>query len=76
MLFQCWASVDDCGLTLKQHCVNGMCLLICWRKVYSRPSVGLVLSGCWPVPAMVVEGINVEDLSTFSCKICKCLVSN
>ena len=33
------ASVEDCGSTLKQHWVNAMCL----RKVYSRPSDGLVL---------------------------------
>ena len=43
LLFQCWASIVGCSSTLKQHWVNGMCLLICWRKVYSRPSVGLVL---------------------------------
>ena len=39
MLFQFRASVEDCGSTLKQHWVNAMCL----RKVYSRPSDGLVL---------------------------------
>ena len=27
MLFQCWFSVVDAGLTLKQHCVNVSCLL-------------------------------------------------
>ena len=27
------------GSTAKQHRVNVMCLLMCWRKVYSRPSV-------------------------------------
>ena len=43
MLFYCWASVRDCGSTLKQHQVNAMCLLMHWRKVYSRPSVGLLL---------------------------------
>ena len=37
MLFQCRASVEDCGSTLKQHFVNNTCL----RKVYS--SDGLVL---------------------------------
>ena len=40
MLFQCWASVEYCGSTLKHHLVNAMCLLMCWRKVYCRPSVG------------------------------------
>ena len=39
MLFQCRASSEDCGSTLKQHWVNATCL----RKVYSRPSDGLVL---------------------------------
>ena len=39
MLFQCRASVADCGSTLKQHWVNTTCL----RKVYRRPSDGLVL---------------------------------
>ena len=39
MLFQCRASVEDCGSTLKQHWVNATCL----REVYSRPSDGLVL---------------------------------
>ena len=38
-LFQCRASVEDRGSTLKQHWVNVTCL----RKVYSRPSDGLVL---------------------------------
>ena len=33
------ASVEDCVSTLKQHRVNATCL----RKVYSRPSDGLVL---------------------------------
>ena len=28
MLFQCWASVKDSGLTLKQHWVNVSCLLV------------------------------------------------
>ena len=42
-LFQCQAIVEGCGSTLKQHWVNDMCLLVCRRKVYSRPSVGLVL---------------------------------
>ena len=27
MLFQCWASVEDVGPTLKQHWVNASCLL-------------------------------------------------
>ena len=27
MLFQCWASVEDGGPTLKQHRVNAPCLL-------------------------------------------------
>ena len=39
MLFQCRASVEDCGSTLQQHWVNATCL----RKVYNRPSDGLVL---------------------------------
>ena len=39
MLFQCRASVEDCGSTLKQHWVNATCL----REVYSRPSDGLLL---------------------------------
>ena len=43
MLFQCWAIVEGCSLTLKQHWVNVMCLLMSWCKIYSRPSVGLVL---------------------------------
>ena len=38
-LFQCRASVEDCRSTLKQHWMNATCL----RKVYSRPSDGLVL---------------------------------
>ena len=38
MLFQCRAIVEVCGSTLKQHWVNATCL----RKVYSRPSDGLV----------------------------------
>ena len=38
-LFLSRASVEDCGSTLKQHWVNATCL----RKVYSRPSDGLVL---------------------------------
>ena len=42
-LFQCWASVEDCGSTLKQHWMNVMCLLMCCRKVYCRPSAGLPL---------------------------------
>ena len=42
MLFQCRTSVEDCGSTLKQHWVNATCL----RKVYSRPSDGLVLGQC------------------------------
>ena len=100
MLFQCRASVENCGSTLKQHWVNATCL----RKVYSRPSDGLalskrlrrltgiepamvcdagqhwtgswlvglhplyevhrkqVLNECWPAPAMVVEGIHVENI--------------
>ena len=43
MLFQCWASVKSRNSTLKQHWVNVMCSLMCWRKLYIRPSVGLVL---------------------------------
>ena len=39
MLFQCRISVEDCGSTLTEHWVNVTCL----RKVYSRPSDGLVL---------------------------------
>ena len=39
MLLQCRASVEDCGLTLKQHWVNATCL----RKVDRRSSDGLVL---------------------------------
>ena len=39
MLFPSRTSVKDCGSTLKQHRVNATCL----RKVYSRPSDGLVL---------------------------------
>ena len=39
MLFQCRASVEDCGSTLKHHWVKATGL----RKVYSRPSDGLVL---------------------------------
>ena len=39
MPFQCLVSVEDCGSTLKQNWVNATCL----RKVYSRPSGGLVL---------------------------------
>ena len=39
MLFQCRTSVEDCGSTLKQHCVNATCL----RKVYTRSSNGLLL---------------------------------
>ena len=42
-LFQWRASVEDFDSTLKQHWVNNTCLLMCWRKVYSRPSAGLVL---------------------------------
>ena len=42
MFFQCRASVEDCRSTLKQHWVNATCL----RKVYSRPSDGLVLGQC------------------------------
>ena len=97
-LFQCRTSFLDCGSTLKQHWVNSTCL----RKVYSRPSDGLmlgqrrrplnqqwtvtlaqhtfnrnlvgglhrlyevhrsqVLNEYWPAPAMVVEGIHVEDI--------------
>ena len=29
MLFQCWSSIEDAGLTLKQHWVNSPCLLGC-----------------------------------------------
>ena len=43
MLFQYWASVEGCSSTLKQDSVNGMCLLMCWYKVYSRPGVKLIL---------------------------------
>ena len=39
MLFQCRASVEDCGSTFKQHWVNATCL----REVYSRPNDGLDL---------------------------------
>ena len=35
-------SASKTGSILKQHWVNVMCLLM-WRKVYRRPSVGLVL---------------------------------
>ena len=42
-LFQCRASGKDCGTALKQHWVNATCLLMCWRKVYSGPSAGLML---------------------------------
>ena len=38
-VFQCRASVEDCESTLKQNWVNATCS----RKVYSRPSDGLVL---------------------------------
>ena len=34
MLFQCWASVEDGGPTLKQHWVNAPCLLDRERKTY------------------------------------------
>ena len=34
VLFQCWASVEDGGPTLKQHCFSVMCLL---GKVYPPP---------------------------------------
>ena len=33
MLFQCWASVEDDGPTLKQHLVNVSCLLECPFKI-------------------------------------------
>ena len=113
MLFQCWASVEGFSSTLKQDLVNNMCLLMCWCKLYSRPSVKLmlgqhrrrltvieramgcdagptlnrnwvgiglhrvyvcrymrqpdslaiqILNRCWPAPAMVVEGVHVEDI--------------
>ena len=39
MLFQCRASIEDCGSTLKQHWVNATCL----HEVYNRPNDGLVL---------------------------------
>ena len=39
MLFQCWASVEDRGPTLKQHCVNTPCLLVAkWIRIMQRPS--------------------------------------
>ena len=38
MLFRCRASVEDCGSTLKHHH-----RVTCLRKVYSRPSDGIVL---------------------------------
>ena len=40
MIFQWRASVEDCGSTLKQYCLNPTCL----RKVYNRPGDRLVLS--------------------------------
>ena len=39
MLFQCWASVEDGGPTLKQHWVNAPCLLGSFR---TRP-LGILL---------------------------------
>ena len=39
MLFQCRASIEEHGSTLKQHWVNATC----FRKVYSRPSDGSVM---------------------------------
>ena len=31
MLFQCWASIEDVGPTLKQHCFSVSCLLGCGK---------------------------------------------
>ena len=42
VLFQCRASVEGVGTTLKQYWVNGM---IHWQ----------VASECWPAPVIVVE---------------------
>ena len=30
ILFQCWVSGEDCGPTLKQHCVNAR---VCWEDI-------------------------------------------
>ena len=42
MLFQCWASVEDGGPTLKQHWVNAPCLLG-YCSVKSKGSICLLL---------------------------------
>ena len=34
MLFQCWASIEDGGPTLKQHCVNTrVCCIAKWSRI-------------------------------------------
>ena len=51
MLFQCWASVEDAGPTLKRHWVNASCLLGCDSKNSSikvkmyRPDVSILQVG-------------------------------
>ena len=42
MVFQCWASVEDGGPTLKQHCVNVSC---CWDRLaitLTKPSLKIM----------------------------------
>ena len=41
MLFQCWASVEDGGLTLKQHWVDASCLLGRYLILVKKPR--------WPI---------------------------
>ena len=44
MLFQCWASVEDGGPTLKQHWVNAPCLLGT-KTCFDGGNVALIVCG-------------------------------
>ena len=64
---KCWASVVDdwptlnqqWGSTLAQHWTRIWCVGL--HSLY-RYVVWQVLNECWPAPAMVMEGIHVEDI--------------
>ena len=43
MLFQCWASVEDGGPTLKQHWVNPPCLHLYYKLHGKRPQLYLLI---------------------------------
>ena len=47
MLFQCWASVEDGGSTLKQNWVNASCLLVPGANPTKNLKIKVILTSAY-----------------------------